>query len=156
MSKELGDSWSSGPQLTRTVESDGTATDVGDAVTMGGSQQVSPTGDGDDVYGVVAGPANNDTDMSSLSAGDELSVVVHGPVVVNAGGSVTNGDLLETSSTSGQLAQNGTGTEQDVDEGGTGTYTLALSTARAYSDSGGTIDGASLSTNEAAIFVDGS
>jgi len=156
MSKELGDSWSSGPQLTRTVESDGTTLNEGDAVTMDGSQQISQTGDGDDIYGVVAGPANNDTDLSSLSAGDLVSVVVHGPVIGNVGGSVTNGDPVETSSTGGQLAQNGTGTEQDVDEGGTATYTLALNTARAYSDAGGTIDGGSLSANEAALFVDGS
>jgi len=155
MSKELGDSWSSGPQLTRTVESDGTNLSEGDAVTMGGSQQISPTGDGDDLYGVVAGPANRDTDLSDLSSGDEVSVVVHGPVIVNAGGSVTNGDLLETSGTSGRLAQNSTGTERDVDEGGTSTYTIAMATARAYSDSGGNIDGASLGSNEAAIFVSG-
>jgi hypothetical protein len=156
MSKELGDSWSSGPQLTRTVESDGTNLSEGDAVTIDASQQVGPTGDGDDLYGVVAGPANNGTDLSNLSAGDELSVVVHGPVIANVGGSVTNGDLVETSSTSGQLAQNSTGTEQDVDEGGTATYTLALNTARAYSDAGGSIDGGSLGANEAALFVDGS
>jgi hypothetical protein len=155
MSKELGDGWTSGPQLTRTVESDGTALSVGDAVTMDASQQVGATGDGDDLYGVVAGPANDGTDISNLSAGDELSVVVHGPVIANVGGSVTNGDLLETSSTSGQLAQNATGTEQDVDEGGTATYTLALETAKAYSDAGGTIDGGSLGSNEAAIFVQG-
>lgn len=155
MSKELGDAWSSGPQLTRTVESDGTAMSVGDAVTMDASQQVGPTGDGDDVYGVLAGPANDNTDIDNLSAGDDLSVVVHGPVIANVGGSVTNGDLLETSATAGQLAQNASGTEVDVDEGGTATYTLALSTGRAYSDAGGTIDGGSLGANEAAIFVDG-
>lgn len=155
MSKELGDSWTSGPQLTRTVESDGTALSVGDAVSIDGSQQVGATGDGDDLYGVVAGPANDNTDIDNLSAGDELSVVVHGPVIANVGGSVTNGDLLETSATSGQLAQNGVGTEQDVDEGGTATYTLALETAKAYSDAGGTIDGGSLGSNEAAIFIQG-
>lgn len=155
MSKELGDSWTSGPQLTRTVESDGTNLSAGDAVTIDASDQVSPTGDGNDIYGVVAGPAHDGVDLSSLSAGDELSVVVHGPVIANAGGSVTNGDLLETSSTSGRLVQNAQGTEQDVDEGGTATYTLALNTARAYSDSGGTLDGHSLGTNEAAIFVNG-
>lgn len=156
MSKELGDSWTSGPQLTRTVESDGTNLSQGDAVTMDASEQVGPTGDGDDIYGVVAGRANRGTDLSALSAGDELSVVVHGPVIANVGGSVTNGDLLETSATAGQLAQNATGTEQDVDEGGTATYTLALNTARAYSDAGGSLDGATLGANEAAIFVDGS
>lgn len=156
MSKELGDGWTSGPQLTRTVESDGTAMDVGDAVSIGGSQQVGPTGDGDDVYGVYVGPANDNTDPDNLSAGDSVVVVVHGPVIANVGSGVTHGDALETSSTAGQLAANATGTEQDVDEGGTATYTLALNTAKAYSDAGGTIDGGSLGTNEAAIFVDGS
>lgn len=155
MAKELGDGWigSSGVQLTTTEESDGTNLSVGDAVTMDGSQQVTPTGDGDDLYGIVAGPANDGTDLSDLSAGDELSVVVHGPVIGNVGTSVTRGDLVETSSTAGQLAQNGTGTEVDVDEGGTDTYTIAQQTAKAFSDEGGTINGFDLAANEAALFV---
>lgn len=156
MSKELGDAWTSGPQLTRTVESDGTAVSAGDAVSIDASEQVGATADGDTIYGVVAGPANDATDMSALSAGDELSVVVHGPVIANVGSGVTNGDALETSATAGQLAANAQGGEQDVDEGGTATYTLALNTARAYSDAGGSLDGATLGANEAAIFVDGS
>lgn len=153
MSKELGDAWTSGPQLTRTEESSSTNMSVGDAVTMDSSQQVTPTGDGDDLFGVVAGPANDSVDLSSLSAGDEVVVVTHGPVIANAGGSVTRGDLVETSSTSGRLAQNSTGTEVDVDEGGTATYTVAQATAKAHSNSGGTINGHSLGTNEAAIFI---
>jgi len=154
MSKELGDNWSSGGgQLQRTVESDGTNLTAGDAVTLDGSAQAGPTGDGDDVFGVVTGPSSDRVTLSSLSAGDEIVVCVHGPVIGNVGGSVTAGDLVETSSTSGQLAQNGVGTEQDVDEGGTATYTIANSTAKAYSDAGGTIDGVSLSSNEAALFV---
>lgn len=155
MAKELGDGWigSSGVQLVTTEESDGTNLSAGDAVTMDGSQQVGPTGDGDDLYGVVAGPADNNVDLSGLSAGDEVSVVVHGPVIANVGTSVTRGDLLETSSTSGRLAQNAVGTEQDVDEGGTDTYTLSMSTAKAFSDEDGTINGFDLAANEAAIFV---
>jgi hypothetical protein len=155
MTKELGDGWigSSGVQLTTTEESSSTNMSAGDAVSMDGSQQVTPTTDGADVYGVVAGPADDSVDLGSLSAGDEVSVVVHGPVIANAGGSVTRGDLLETSSTSGQLAQNSTGTEVDVDEGGTDTYTIAQATAKAMSNSGGTINGHSLGANEAAVFV---
>lgn len=155
MSKELGDGWigSSGVQLTTTEESDGTNLSAGDAVTMDSSQQVTPTGDGDDLYGIVAGRANRSSDLSDLSAGDELSIVVHGPVIANVGTSVTRGDLVETSSTAGQLAQNGTGTEQDVDEGGTATYTLAMQTAKAFSDEDGTINGYDLGSNEAALFV---
>lgn len=155
MSKELGDGWVTGPRRVITKESDGTNLSPGDAVTIDGSRQISPTGDGDDLYGVVSGPANTNTDLSDLSAGDLVSVVVQGDVIANVGGSVTDGDLLETSGTSGQLAQNATGTEQDVDEGGTATYTLALNTARAYSDAGATIDGGSLGANEAAILLDG-
>jgi hypothetical protein len=154
MSKELGDSWSSGGgQLQRTVESDGTNLTAGDAVTMDGSQQVTPTGDGDDLYGVVTGPSDDASDLSDLSAGDEVVVCVHGPVIANVGSNVTNGDLVETSATSGQLAQNTTGTEQDVDEGGTATYTIAAQTAKAYSDANGTLDGHDLGANEAALFV---
>ena len=43
MSKELGDGWTSGPQLTRTIESDGTAVDIGDAVSIDASEQVGAT-----------------------------------------------------------------------------------------------------------------
>ena len=154
MSKELGDSWTSGGgQLTRTVESDGTNLTAGDAVTLDGSQQAGPTGDGDDIYGVVVGPSDDSVDLSSLSAGDAIVVCVHGPVIANVGTNVTNGDLLETSGTAGQLAQNATGTEVDVDEGGTDTYTIAGQTAKAYSDEDGTIDGHDLGANEAAIFI---
>ena len=153
MSKELGDGWTSGPRLVRTEESDGTNLSVGDAVTMDSNEQVAPTGDGDDLYGVVVGPANNNTVLSNLSAGDPVSVCTFGDVIANTGANVTRGDLLETSSTAGQLAQNTTGTEQDVDEGGTATYTLALQTAKAYSDASGTIDGYDLPDNATAIFV---
>lgn len=151
MPKELGDSVY-GTAVVVTEESDGTNLSEGDAVTMDGSEQVTPTGDGDDLYGVVYGPSG-DSDLSSLSAGDEVAIVVHGDVITNVGGNVTRGDLVETSATSGQLAQNTTGTEQDVDEGGTATYTLALSTAKALSDEGGTIQGYTLSANEALLQV---
>jgi len=135
MSKELGDSWTSGPQLTRTVESDGTALSVGDAVTIDGNDQVSQATDTDNLYGVVAGAANNDTDIDNLSAGDELSVIVFGPVIANAAGAVANGDFVDTSATNGQLAQ------------------AADGDAKAYSASGATLDGGSLGANEAAVFI---
>jgi len=136
MSKELGDAWTNGGgQLTRTVESDGTAVDVGDAVDVDGSGQAFAAGDTDNLYGVVAGPANKDTDIDNLSAGDELSVVVHGPVIAAAAGTVSNGDFVDTSATSGQLAQ------------------AADGTGKAYSDSGASLDGGSLGANEAAVFI---
>lgn len=154
MSVELGDGWTSGGgQFTSTEESDGTNMTAGDFVTVDGNGQVGPTTDGDDIYGVVLEATNDGVDLSNLSAGDTLSVVVHGDVVANVGGSVTKGDLVETSATAGQAAQNATGTEVDVDEGGTDTYTIAGQTAKAYSDEGGTINGESLGANEAAVFI---
>jgi len=136
MSKELGDSWTSGGgQLTRTVESDGSAVDVGDAVDVDGSGQAFAAGDTDNLFGVVSGPANDNTDMDNLSAGDELSVVVHGPVVGNVAGTVSHGNFVDTSATGGQLAQ------------------AADGNGKAYSDAGATIDGGSLGANEAAVFI---
>lgn len=153
MSQELGDE-PLGFGVTRTRESDGTNLSAGDAVSVDASNQITPTTDGSDFYGVVAGPADDNTTLSDLSAGDLVSVKTFGDINANVGGSVTEGDLLETSATAGQLAQNGTGTEQDVDEGGTATYTLALSTAKALSDAGGTApSGESLGANEASIFI---
>jgi hypothetical protein len=137
MSKELGDGWTSGPQLTRTVESDGTALDVGDAVSIDASEQVGATGDTDTVYGVVAGPADDRTDMDNLSAGDLLSVVVHGDVIANAASGVSHGDRVTPNATAGQLGTDSAGS------------------ITAYSDAGGTIDGGSLGANEAAVFVEG-
>lgn len=153
MAAELGDT-GSGPRRVVTRPSDGTNMSAGDAVTVNGSNQVTPTGDGDDVFGVVLEATRDGVDLSSLSSGDPVSVIILGTVIANVGGSVTEGDLLETSSTAGQLAQNSTGTEQDVDEGGSATYTLAMSTAMALSDDGGTTEaGESLSTNEAEILL---
>lgn len=116
MAAELGDTLA-GPKLTVTKPSDGTNMSAGDAVTANASNQVAPTGSGDDLFGVVLGPARSGVDLSSLSAGDPVTVLFFGGVVVNAGGSVTEGDLLETSSTSGRLAQNSQGTEYTVDDG---------------------------------------
>lgn len=154
MAATLGDTLE-GPKWVVTKESDGTNLNgAGDAVTVDASNQVGPTGDGDDLYGVVIGPAHDGVTLTDLSAGDLVSVLIFGGVVVNAGGSVTEGDVLETSATSGRLVQNAQGTEQDVDEGGTATYTLGLATALALGDSGGeTPAGESVGTNEAAIFV---
>lgn len=155
MSVELGDQGLSGPSLTVTKPSDGTNLNgPGDAVTMDSNQEVTPTGDGDDLYGIVVGPSSDAVDLTSLSQGDLVVVCVFGDVIANAGGSVTEGDLLETTSTSGRLGQNSTGTERDFDEGGTATGTAAYSTALALSNSGGTAaSGESLATNEAHIFL---
>lgn len=130
-----------------TETSDGTGS-AGDAVTQNSNQKVSQyTSDGDDFYGVLA--------EDSPSDGEEVAVVVHGDVVVNAGGSITAGDLIELDgATNGRVVQNAEGTERDVDEGGTATYTLALATAKALTNSGGTLsDGTSLGSNEAVVYV---
>lgn len=154
MSQELGDNPIGYAGVTTTKESDGTNLSAGDAVTLDASDQITPTGSGDDFYGVVVGAANSGTDLSALSVGDTVSVKIHGAVNANVGGAVTAGDLVETSGTAGQLAQNTAGTEQAVDEGGTATYTLALNTAKALSDAGGTApSGESLSANEASIYI---
>lgn len=153
MAQELGDE-PIGFGVTRTRPSDGTNLSAGDAVTVNGSNQVTPTSDGSDLYGVVIGPADTSIDLSSLSAGDDVVVKTFGDVIANVGSSVTEGDLVETTSTSGRLGQNSTGTEVDVDEGGTDTYTIAMNTAKALSDANGTApSGESLGSNEAAIFL---
>lgn len=130
-----------------TEESDGSGS-AGDAVTMSGSQQVSQySSDGADLYGVLA--------EDSPSAGNDVAVVVHGDVVANAGGSITAGDMVELpGNTNGRVEQNTQGTEVDVDEGGAATYTVPHATAKALTDSGGSIsDGTSLGTNEAVVYV---
>jgi hypothetical protein len=151
MPKELGDSVY-GTAIAVNEESDGTNLSAGDAVTQDGNQQVTPTGDGDDLYGIVM-RASGTSDLSDLSAGDEVVVAVGGDVIGNAGGSITRGDVAETTATSGRLGQNSTGTEQDVDEGGSATYTLAVDTAKALSNSGGTVRGHSLGANEAHFYL---
>jgi len=153
MAAELGDALA-GPRWVVTKDSDGTNMSAGDAVTVDSNNEVSPTGDGDDLFGVVLEATRDGVDLSDLSQGDPVSVLIFGGVVANAGGSVTEGDPLETSGTNGQLAQNSSGTERDVDEGGAQTYTIASATALTLSDSGGsTPAGESLAANEAAIFV---
>lgn len=153
MSQELGDS-PIGYDVAVTKPSDGTNLSRGDFVTVNASNQISPTGDGDDVFGVVKDAANQTVDLSALSAGDLVSVVIHGDINANVASAVTEGDLVETTATAGQVTQNGAGTEQDVDEGGTATYTIASSTAMALSDAGGTAPtGESLSANVASIWV---
>lgn len=133
--------------VVRTETSDGTGS-AGDAVTMDSNQKVSQyTTDGDDFYGVLT--------EDSPSDGEDVSVLIHGDVVVNAGGSITAGDLIELDgSTNGRVVQNGSGTEVDVDEGGAATYTIAAATAKALTNSGGSLsDGTSLGSNEAVIYV---
>lgn len=122
--------------------SDGTGS-AGDAVKDNGSGKVTTTGaTGEDVYGILA--------EDSPSDGEEVRVVVFGPVTANLGGSVTQGDIVETSGTAGQLAQNTNGKEAT---GGSFTGTFAPGNPFALSDSGGTYDGYSYGSNEGALFM---
>lgn len=148
MATELGDynvEASDAVVLTETTDGTGSA---GDAVTVDSNGKVTQyTTDGADFYGVLAEDSGSD--------GDDVAVVIHGDVIVNAGGSITKGDLVELpGTTNGRVAQNTQGTEIDVDEGGTDTYTIPHQTAKALTDSGGsTSTGESLGTNEAVIYV---
>lgn len=147
MSVDLGDyAVETAHAVVVTETSDGTGS-AGDAVTLSSGKASQYTTDGDDFYGVLAEDSGSD--------GDDVSVVIHGDVVANAGGSVTKGDTVELDgATNGRVAQNTQGTEIDVDEGGTDTYTIPFATAKALTDSGGTLsDGTSLGTNEAVIYV---
>lgn len=143
MAKELGDPLHQGT-ITVTETSDGNGS-KGDAVEENGSGKMSPTdATGDDIYGIIV------SDMSNVSDGDEITVAIFGPVVANAGGSVTKGDIVETSTTAGQLAQNTNGKEAT---GGTFTGTFAPGNPFALSGSGDIYDGHSLGANEAAVFM---
>jgi len=124
-----------------TVESNGSGS-AGDAVKINGSGQAEPTGSaGESIYGVLA--------ADSPSAGEDVAVVKSGDVIINAGGSVTKGDIVETSGTAGQVAQNTNGKEVT---GGSFTGTFAPANPEALTASGGTLpDGTSLGANEAVV-----
>jgi len=145
MSKDLGDPLHQGTiKVTETSDGSGSA---GDAVKENGSGKMTQTGStGEDVYGFIS----SDQDMSNVSDGDEITVVIFGPVVASAGGSVTKGDILETSGTAGQLNQNSNNKEVT---GGSFTGTFAPGNPFALSGSGATYDGHSLGSNEAAVFM---
>lgn len=147
MSLDLGDyGVETTHAVVRTETSDGTGS-AGDAVTMSSGKVSQYSSDGADFYGVLA--------EDSPSDGEDVAVVIHGDVIVSAGGSITAGDLVELpGNTNGQVEQNTNGTEIDVDEGGSATYTVPHATAKALTDSGGsTSDGGSLGTNEAVIYI---
>lgn len=146
MSLDLGDS-AFGRAITIQYESNGSGS-AGDAVTINSSDQVAPTSSaGEDVFGVLA--------EDSPSSGDDVTVVVHGDVIANAGGSVVASNVVVSSTTSGQLAQNADATGRSVDvDGTTDQGVFAPANPYALTDSGGTLpDGNSLGTNEALIWV---
>lgn len=113
------------------LPTDGTGA-AGDVVTFNGSGQVTPVAAvDDDVVGVLAEDGSDD------SAGDEVAVHVQGVVVANVANSVSAGDWLEPDgANAGRVTTNSAGSSQSVDEGGTGTYRLALEQPRALEDAG--------------------
>lgn len=147
-SASLGDyAVESAHAVVLTETSDGTGS-AGDAVTMDSSQKVSQyTTDGADFYGMLV--------EDSPSDGEDVAVLVHGDGIISAGGSITAGDMVELDgATNGQVVQNTQGTERDVDEGATNTYTIPFATAKALTNSGGALsDGTSLGTNEACVYI---
>lgn len=129
----------------------GTSGVAGDAVKWdaGNDRVTETTANDDDIFGILA------TDTGS-SNDDPVDVWIQGLVVANAGGSVTNGDvLLASSGTNGQLVQNGdaTGKVTDVD-GTTDQGLFAPVNPEAVTDSGGSwpfVNGNSLGANEAVV-----
>jgi len=154
MAAELGDTLA-GPQLVVTEDSAGENVSAGDTVEIDGNNELVKTVNNSDLFGVVLGATRAGVDLSSLSQGDPVSVLIFGGVVANANPNVTQGDVLGASSTvRGRLVPIGTGTEKTIDEGGGDTYTIGNATALAISDAGGTTPaGESLSATAAAIFV---
>lgn len=131
MSKELGGVVSAGKDAVP-VTTDGTAS-AGDALAIDQStdKKVTQANSGDtDAGEEFAGAAVDDHG----SDGDEETLVVSGAVIMNVASSVVCGDRLDVSATDGQLAESSGGP------------------ALALSDAGGSYKGASLGSNEAAVY----
>lgn len=87
------------PAVTKTYETDGTGS-AGDAVTLNGSGQVTPTSaSGDYIFGILADNPDGD---------GEVAVHRQGIIYGNVAGSASAGDALAGSGTAGQLAAAGT------------------------------------------------
>lgn len=99
------------------VENDGTGS-KGDVVNVSSGQTSQASGNGTGIFGVL--------NEASGSAGDRKATVIHGPVAVVAGGSVTEGNLLQVDSTAGRVVDSAAneGIVTAVDEGDTDTYDI--------------------------------
>lgn len=133
MAKQLGDIVKNGADTTG-LATDGTPT-AGDAVAIDQStdspNKVTPANSGDTGAGEeFAGAAVEDHGAD----GDEETVVLSGVVIMNVATGVSAGNRLDVSATDGQLA---------ASSGGPG---LALC------DEGGSYEGESLGSNEAAVY----
>jgi len=108
----------------------GAAVSKGDPVYLSGDNQVSPATSAQDCVGIA---------LTDASSGDPVSVCVRGIVKVRAGGAVTRGKAVYGGDSSKRVLEL---SDQDVDEGGTATYTVyynrklgtALCTATAADD----------------------
>lgn len=148
MSLDLGDSPFPGNTISVTRDSDGTGS-AGDAVTYDANDQVTPVSAADDnIVGVLA-------ENSPDSAGEDVSVVVFGPVIANATSALAGDDVADAEGTNaGRLAANAQGRSHQVDEGGTAVYRLSMGNPWCLIASGGTLpDGNSLGSNEAVVFM---
>lgn len=150
MSLDLGDNpWPAmANQITVTLDSDG-AGSAGDAVGFDASDQVTPVSAADDdLVGILP-------EDSPASAGDDVAVVIFGPVIANATSGLAAGNVSEPEGTNnGRLAANGDGRRRSVDEGGTAVYALAQGNPWCLIAAGGTLpDGTSLGTNEAVVIM---
>jgi hypothetical protein len=130
MPKEPGDIVTEGAD-TDGIVSDGTPT-AGDAVAIdqsNGKQTQANSGDtgaGEEFAGAAVQDHGED--------GDKETIVLSGAVIMNVANSVSAGNRLDVSATDGQLAASSGGP------------------ALALSDAGGTWQGASLGSNEAAVY----
>lgn len=99
------------------VENDGTGS-KGDVVNISGGQTSQASGNGTGIFGVLH--------EASGTAGDRKATVVAGAVAVVAGGSVTEGNLLQVDSDAGRVLDSAAneGVVTAVDEGDTDTYNV--------------------------------
>lgn len=84
----------------------------GDPVYLSADGKVAPATSAQDCIGVA---------VKSVSSGDRCPVLIHGRVKIKAGGAITRGKAVYGADSSKRVLQL---TDQAVNEGGTGTYTI--------------------------------
>lgn len=84
----------------------------GDPVYLSADNKVAPATSAQDCIGIAA---------KSVSLGDQCPVLIRGRVKVKAGGAITRGKAVYGADASKRVVQL---TDQAVNEGGTGTYTI--------------------------------
>lgn len=84
----------------------------GDPVYLSADNKVAPATSAQDCIGVA---------VKSVASGDPCPVLIHGRIKVKAGGAITRGKAVYGADSSKRILQL---TDQAVNEGGTGTYTI--------------------------------